>query len=66
MMDKPTYEQFQDEDGYIDGYAFDMAYDQWRSQFPDLRESWCGEAKPEPVEEPEESLSDLLSRLLAA
>lgn len=51
MFDKPTPEQFADEDGYIDYYEYDMALDQWRSQFPDLHERWCGELKPEPVEE---------------
>lgn len=65
MFDKPTPEQFADEDGYIDYYEYDMALDQWHSQFPDLRESWCGEPKPEPEPEPEESLHDLLSRLLS-
>jgi hypothetical protein len=66
MMEKPTYEQYTDEDGYIDGYEFDMAMDQWRSQFPDLYENWCGEPKPQKVEDTEESLTELLSRLLAA
>ena len=66
MFDRPTIEQFVDEDGYIDGYEFDMAMDQWRSQFPDLRENWCGEPKPQPEPEHEESLNELLVRLLSA
>lgn len=65
MMDKPTHEHYTDEDGYLDCYRFDMAMDVWRSQFPDLRECWCGEPKPEPEPEPEESLYDLLSRLFS-
>jgi|TARA_R110000851_G_scaffold203744_1_gene355618 hypothetical protein len=38
---KPTVEQYTDSMGYVDGYEFDMAMDQWQWQFPDLKERWC-------------------------
>jgi len=41
---KPTVEEFTDADGYVDGYEFDMAMDQWQWQFPDLKERWCPHA----------------------
>jgi hypothetical protein len=39
----PVMEDFEDADGYIDFEDYDVAMDQWRMQFPDLRESWCGD-----------------------
>lgn len=65
-LGKPILADFTDEDGYPDFYDYDMAMECWRSQFPDLRESWCGETKPEPVYEPVPSLFEVLSRALAA
>lgn len=41
-MQRPTLEQFREEDGGYDYYGYDMALDQWRMQFPDLGEFWCG------------------------
>jgi broad specificity phosphatase PhoE len=66
MMSKPDPSKFVDEDGYFDDYDYSMALDAWRSQFPDLYENWCGEPKPQPEPEQEESLNELLVRLLAA
>ena len=62
---KPKLEDYCDGDGDYDYYGYDMAMDQWRSQFPDLRECWCGE--PKPVTEPTDTDStDWLINLLAA
>lgn len=61
---KPTAEEFTDAEGYVDGYEFDMALDQWFSQFPDLTECWCGLPKPVKIEL--DTDTQLLYDLLAA
>lgn len=45
---KPKLEDFVDSYGY-DYYAYDMAIDQWQSQFPNLSEQWCGEQTAKPA-----------------
>lgn len=45
---KPCLEDYYEGDGYYDFSGYDQAVEQWRSQFPDFRESWCGERQDEP------------------
>lgn len=60
---RPQLEDFAEEQGY-DYFAYDMAMDQWQSQFPNLSESWCGEPKQEQNTQTDQSLEDLLNELL--
>lgn len=68
-MLKPKLEDFADADGYIDYYEYDMAEDQWRSQFPNLYEKWCGDPAqmkpPSPAIVEDDSLAKLLEALAA-
>lgn len=61
---KPKLEDFAEDQGY-DYYAYDMALEQWRRQFPDLSEYWCGEPAQK-AEEPLDSAMQSLYNLLAA
>lgn len=59
---RPRLEEFYDEEFGYDYYAYDMAVDQWQSQFPNLSERWCGEQKCNT--EPTQSLEDILNAAL--
>jgi hypothetical protein len=61
---RPKLQDFAEDQSY-DYYAYDMALDQWRSQFPDLYENWCGERETQ-QEEPEVDLMETLMAALAA
>ena len=61
---RPRLEEFYDEKFGYDYYAYDMAVDQWQSQFPNLSESWCGEQKQAQTTEPTQSLEDILNAAL--
>ena len=60
---RPRLEDFAEDQGY-DYYAYDMAMDQWLSQFPNLSERWCGEQTQEQNTQPEQSLEDILNAAL--
>ena len=60
---RPQLADFAEEQDY-DYYAYDMAMDQWLSQFPNLSECWCGEQKQEQTTEPTQSLEDILNEAL--
>ena len=62
-FDRPQLKDFAEEQGY-DYYAYDMAVDQWKSQFPDLSESWCGEQKKAQPTESTQSLEDIINEAL--
>lgn len=62
---KPQLEDYAEDQGY-DYYGYDMALEQWLSQFPNLSEQWCGEVKPVPQAEQELSLTQQLEAALAA
>mgnify|MGYP000917275352 CR=1 FL=1 len=62
---KPVLDDFADEDGYVDYYEFDMAMDQWQSQFPNLNEFWCGEPAEKEEVEVDDSLESLYTLLAA-
>ena len=68
---EPTLSDFVDEDGYTDYEAYDVHWSIWQqdqmygahTDIPDLRESWCIERQPEPVEE-DNSLATLIAALM--
>lgn len=60
---KPQLQDFAEDQGY-DYYAYDMAMEQWQSQFPNLSEFWCSEQtaeKPKELDNSTQSLYDLLA-----
>lgn len=61
---KPKLADFAEGQDY-DYYAYDMAMDQWQSQFPNLSERWCGEQTAKPAEDTR-SIEEILFDALAA
>ena len=60
---KPQMQDYAEDGGY-DYYGYDMAMDQWRSQFPDLSERWCpNSAEPEAAEEQPNETEALIALL---
>lgn len=65
IIPRPNLEDYREEDGGYDYYGYGMAYDNWKSQFPDLYETWCPAGGPKEQIVVDPSVDALIAQLTA-